>query len=62
MLFRSWVAVAASVGLLLVLPFELDTRATLALLAGPIVGAAVHCFGIAAGARAARRRAPSGAH
>lgn len=57
-----WVAVAASVGLLLVLPFELDTRATLALLAGPIVGAAVHCFGIAAGARAARRRAPSGAH
>ena len=57
-----WVAVAASVGLLLVLPFELDTRATLALLAGPIVGAVVHCLGIAAGARAARRGAPTGGH
>ena len=41
-----WVAVAASVGLLLVLPFELDTRATLALLAGPIVGALVHLAGL----------------
>ena len=57
-----WVAVAASVGLLLVLPLELDTRATLALLAGPIVGAVVHCLGIAAGARAARREAAAGAH
>lgn len=57
-----WVAVAASVGLLLVLPFELDTRATLALLAGPIVGAVVHCLGIAAGARAARRGDLAGAH
>nr|WP_075844811.1 hypothetical protein [Dietzia timorensis] len=57
-----WVAVAASVGLLLVLPLELDTRATLALLAGPIVGAVVHCLGIAAGARTARREAAAGAH
>ena len=57
-----WVAVTASVGLLLALPFELDTRATLALLAGPIVGASVHCLGIAAGARAARRGASANSH
>lgn len=57
-----WIAVAASVGLLLLLPYELDTRATLALLAGPIVGALVHCVGIAAGTRATRRQGAEAAH
>lgn len=48
-----WVAVAGSVVLLLVLPFELDTRATIALLAGPALGVLVHLAGI--GPRGSRR-------
>ena len=41
-----WVAVGGSVALLLVLPFELDVRATIALLAGPAAGAVVHVVGV----------------
>jgi len=41
-----WVAVGGSVALLIVLPFELDVRATIALLAGPAAGTVVHVVGV----------------
>lgn len=48
-----WVACVASVGLLLTVPWQLDTRAAWALFAGPVLGVATHIVGLAAQRQAA---------
>lgn len=51
-----WLAVVAAAGLLLAVPFPLDDRATIALLAGPGLGVVVHVIGLVVVARTAGRK------